>query len=106
MARGLGTRGRFAVAYLLLGAAVGIAVGGAIVLVNRTGPQPRPPWSSWQPTTSSTSSREFEIAQHVARSYKQPTGDQLVASQGRRLAKRKRLRRGRDRQAERSAVAR
>ena len=79
MARGLGTRGRFAVAYLLLGTAVGIAVGGAIVLINRTGPQPAPPWSSWQPTTSSTSSREFEIAQHVGRSYKQPTGDQLVA---------------------------
>ena len=78
MARGLATRGRFAVAYLLLGAAVGIAVGGAIVLVQRTGPQPGPPWSSWQPTTVSTSSREFEIAQHVGRTYKSPTGDQLV----------------------------
>lgn len=78
MARGLGTRGRFAVAYLVLGAVVGVVVGGAIVLVQRSGPQPGPPWSSWQPTTASTSSREFEIAQHVGRSYKLPTGDQLV----------------------------
>jgi hypothetical protein len=66
------------VAYLLLGAAVGVAVGGAIVLVQRSGPQPAPPWSSWQPTTTTVSSREFEIAQHVGRAYKQPTGDQLV----------------------------
>ena len=79
MARGLGTRGRFAVAYLLLGAAVGVAVGGLIVLVQRSGPQPAPPWSSWQPTTASTSSRVFEIAQHVGRSYHLVTGDQLVA---------------------------
>jgi len=43
MARGLGTRGRFAVAYLLLGAAVGVAAGGLIVLVERSGPQPAPP---------------------------------------------------------------
>jgi hypothetical protein len=79
VARGLATRGRFAVAYLLLGAAVGLAVGGAIVLAQRAGPQPGPPWSSWEPTTASTSSREFEIAQHVASGYKLPTGDQLVS---------------------------
>ena len=79
MARGLATRGRFAVAYLLLGAAVGVAVGGAIVLVQRTGPQPALPWSSWQPGASSTDSQVLEIAQHVGNSYKLPTGDQLVA---------------------------
>lgn len=79
MARGLGTRSRFAVAYLVLGAAVGVAVGGAIVLVQRAGPQPAPPWSSWQPGASATDSRVLEIAQHVGSSYKLPTGDQLVA---------------------------
>jgi hypothetical protein len=79
VARGLGTRGRFAVAYLLLGAAVGVALGGLVVLVQRSGPQPAPPWSSWQPTTTSTSSRVFEIAQHVGQLYHLPTGDQLVA---------------------------
>ncbi len=79
MAGGLGTRGRFAVAYLLLGAAVGVAVGGLIVLVQRSGPQPGPPWSSWQPAAGSTDSRVLEIAQHVGSSYKLPSGDPLVA---------------------------
>jgi hypothetical protein len=79
MARGLGTRGRFAVAYLLLGAAAGVAAGGLIVLVQRSGPQPAPAWSSWQPAASATDSRVLEIAQHVASSYRLPSGDQLVA---------------------------
>src|SRR3954452_17966344 len=78
MARGLATRGRFAVPYLVLGAAVGLAVGGAIGLAQREGPQPGPPWSSWEPTSGSTSSREVEIAQHVPSRYKLPTGVQLV----------------------------
>ena len=79
MARGLGTRGRFAVAYLLLGAAVGVAVGGLIVLVQRSGPTAGPPWSSWQPAAGSTDSRVLEIAQHIGSSYRSPTGDPLVA---------------------------
>lgn len=79
MARGLGTRGRFAVAYLLLGAAVGVAVGGLIVLVQRSGPQPGPPWSNWQPAAGSSDSRVLEIAEHVGSSYRLPTGDPLVA---------------------------
>jgi hypothetical protein len=79
MARGLGTRGRFAAAYLVLGAAVGLGVGGLIVLVQRPGPQAGPPWSSWQPVASATDSQVLEIAQHVGRSYKLVSGDQLVA---------------------------
>jgi hypothetical protein len=79
VARSLSTRGRFAVAYLLLGAAVGAGVGGLIVLVQRGSPQPGPPWSSWQPAASATDSQVLEIAQHVGSSYKLPTGDQLVA---------------------------
>lgn len=79
MARGLGTRGRFAVAYLVLGAAVGVGIGSAIVLLQRDGPHPGPPWSSWQPTATATDSQVLEIAQHVGRTYKLQTGDQLVA---------------------------
>lgn len=79
MARGLGTRGRFAVAYLLLGAAVGVSVGGLLVLVQRSGPQAAPPWSSWQPASGPTDSRVLEIAQHVGSSYRLPSGDPLVA---------------------------
>ena len=79
MARGLGTRGRFALAYLALGAAVGVGVGSFIVLLQREGPQPPPPWSSWRPSASATSSRMLEIANHVGIAYRLPSGDQLVA---------------------------
>jgi hypothetical protein len=79
MARGLGTRGRFAVAYLVLGAAVGTAIGTFIVLMQRPGPAPPPAWSSWRPGASSVSARLLEIAQHVGQSYRLPSGDQLTA---------------------------
>lgn len=79
MAGRLGTRGRFAVAYLLLGAAVGAGIGTFIVLVQRPTPPPPPPWSSWQPGSSSTSSQLLEIANHVGQSYRLPSGNQLTA---------------------------
>jgi hypothetical protein len=79
MARSLSTRGRFAVAYLVLGAAVGAALGALIVLVERPGPQPAPPWSAWQPQASQESSRLLEIANHVGNEYRQPNGDPLTA---------------------------
>ncbi|HSC49884.1 MAG TPA: hypothetical protein VLD16_06425 [Gaiellaceae bacterium] len=79
MARSLSTRGRFAVAYLVLGAAVGAALGALIVLVERPGPQPPPPWSAWQPQASSESSRLLEIADHVGQEYRLPSGNQLTA---------------------------
>src|SRR6185437_8991637 len=79
MARSLSTRGRFAVAYLVLGAAVGAALGGLIVLIERPGPQPPPPWSSWQPQASKESSRLLEIANHVGNEYTSPSGDPLTA---------------------------
>jgi hypothetical protein len=79
MARGLSTRGRFAVAYLLLGAAVGAGLGTFIVLVRRPEPPPPPAWSSWRPGASSLSSQLLEIADHVGRAYRLPSGDQLTA---------------------------
>jgi hypothetical protein len=81
MARGLGTRSRFAVAYLVLGAAVGTGIGTFIVLLQRPAPPPPPPWSTWQPGASSDSSRVLEIARHVGQSYRLPSGDQLTAVQ-------------------------
>jgi hypothetical protein len=81
MARGLGTRGRFAAAYLVLGAVVGIGVGSFLVLLQRDPPAPPPPWSSWRPTATDTSGRMTEIATHVGRGYKLPSGNQLVAIQ-------------------------
>jgi hypothetical protein len=81
MARSLSTRGRFAVAYLVLGAAVGAALGALIVVVERPGPQPPPPWSAWQPQASSVNSRLREIASHVGGEYTLPSGDPLAAVQ-------------------------
>jgi hypothetical protein len=83
MARSLSTRSRFAVAYLVLGAAVGVGVGSFLVLVQRDPPPPPPAWSSWQPTAaeSDTTTRMLEIANHVGSSYTLASGNQLVAIQ-------------------------
>jgi hypothetical protein len=78
MARSLSTRGRFAVAYLVLGAAVGAAVGGFIVLVERHGPLPPPTWSSWKPQSATQSARLQEIASHVGREYRLASGNPLA----------------------------
>ena len=99
VARGLSTRGRFAVAYLLLGAAVGVGIGGLIVLVRMPAPQPGPPWSSWQPAASAPNSQVLEIADHVGSSYScRPATS--CRGQGRRARGRERLRRYRARQAD------
>jgi hypothetical protein len=79
MARGLNTRGRFALAYLVLGAVVGTAVGGFIVLLERHGPLPPPEWSSWQPQSTRQDARLLEIADHVGREYTLPSGNPLTA---------------------------
>jgi hypothetical protein len=79
MAGRINTRGRFAIAYLVLGALVGAGLGGLIVLVKRPGPQPPPPWSSWQPQAGSQSTRLAEIADHVGQEYTLPSGDPLTA---------------------------
>jgi hypothetical protein len=78
MARSLSTRGRFAVAYLVLGAAVGAAVGGFIVLLERHGPLPPPTWSTWRPESATQSARLREIASHVGQEYRLPSGNQLA----------------------------
>jgi hypothetical protein len=78
MARALGTRSRFFLAYLALGAAVGSGIGAFIVLLERPGPKPAPQWSSWEPPSSSTVRATQQIASHVGRSYKLPSGHQLA----------------------------
>ena len=79
MARSLGTRGRFAVAYLTLGLLVGAALGAFVVLVQRPGPKPPPAWSSWQPGSSSVGSQLLEIAEHVGNGYHLADGNPLAA---------------------------
>jgi hypothetical protein len=68
---------RFAIAYALLAAVVGVAVGGFIVLVGRaTGPS-GPAWSSWKPSGDNTQ-KVSEIAQYVSSQYQLQRGQKLV----------------------------
>ena len=79
MARALSTRSRFLIAYLLLGAAVGAALGAFTVLVQRPAPPPAPRWSSWQPADSASASSQLgEIAAHVGGGYRLADGNPLV----------------------------
>jgi hypothetical protein len=78
MARSLSTRGRFALAYLVLGAAVGTGIGTFIVMLQRPGPKPPPPWSSWRPGATAVSDRVVQIADHVGSRYRLPSGSQLA----------------------------
>jgi hypothetical protein len=79
MARSLSTRGRFALAYLVLGAAVGTGIGTFIVLLQRPSPGPPPAWSSWRPAAASPRSQVLEIANHVGSQYLLPSGGPLAA---------------------------
>jgi len=76
VARSLGTRYRFTIAYLALGALVGAALGAFVVLAKRPGPQPAPPWSSWKPASTGRT-QLLEIADHVGRGYVLQSGDPL-----------------------------
>lgn len=78
MARSLGHRPRFVIAYLLLGAAVGAGLGAFIVLLQRPGPKPPTPWSAWKPTTASVGATAQEIASHIGVSYRLGDGKQLA----------------------------
>ena len=106
VARGLGTRGRFAVAYLLLGAAVGIAVGGA----DRARQPHRPAARAAVVELAADDLVDLlaRVRDRAARRSLLQAANRRPAGrgQGRRLPKRQRLRRCRDRQAERSALAR
>jgi hypothetical protein len=78
MAGRVSTRSRFAVAYLVLGAALGTTLGTLIVLLQRPSPTPPPPFSSWRPTASEVQERIVQIANHVGRTYRLPSGNQLT----------------------------
>jgi hypothetical protein len=69
---------RFGLAYILLAMIVGVAVGLAIVLYSRPGAGEGVAWSRWEPTAEG-GTRIQEIANHVARRYRLPNRDPLVA---------------------------
>jgi hypothetical protein len=60
---------RFGLAYLLLAAVAGGAVGGTYILVERQKGPPGPAWAAWRPTADG-SAGATQIAQHVARTYR------------------------------------
>jgi hypothetical protein len=70
---------------LVLGALVGIAigsVGAALLLASGRGPEPAGKWSSWHPSSTNVSDGAQQIADHVAPTYRQTDGDQLVGVTG------------------------
>jgi hypothetical protein len=78
-ARRTAYRGRFAVLYAVLAAIAGAAIATTVVLVGRGSPAPAPPWSEWQPV-GSAERRLAQIADHVPRPYRLPSGNQLVSA--------------------------
>jgi hypothetical protein len=80
-ARRTAYRGRFAVLYVVLAAIAGAALATTVILVGRGSPAPAPPWSEWQPE-GSAERRVAQIADHVARPYRLPSGNQLVSAVG------------------------
>jgi len=70
-------RGRFLVAYLVLGVIAGAAIAGAFVLFTETERESTGDWAAWHPVgDKATWGRQ--IADHVARRYRTEDGDQIV----------------------------
>ena len=78
-ARNTGYRFRFGVIYVLLAAVVGAGVGTFIVLASRPGPPDAQPWSTWSPNGSNEASAK-QIADHVSKRYRLPSGNQLAVA--------------------------
>lgn len=78
-ARSAAYRSRFVFVYAGLALVAGIAVGTFFVLAVRPDPKPEPAWSAWRPTGSNTA-QERQIADRVAKRYRQKSGEQLVAA--------------------------
>lgn len=68
---------RFLAIYLLLGVAIGAAAVGIVVAFEAT-TSPSAAWSGWRPSEGGISGAR-QIAEHVAPSYRLPSGRQLVA---------------------------
>ena len=78
-ARSAGYRSRFAFVYGALALVAGVAAGAFVVLLFRPDPPPPQKWSSWQPHGSSTSEVR-QIADQIAKKYRQKNGTELVAA--------------------------
>jgi len=70
-------RGRFLVAYVALGLIGGAAVAGAFVLFTQVERNSGGDWATWHPVGDNATYGQ-QIADHVGRRYRLPSGDQLV----------------------------
>jgi hypothetical protein len=71
-------RFRFVLFYFGLAIVAGSAVGAFVVVLSRPHAKPPPPWSTFVPS-GSDDARVKQIASHVGREYKLPSGERLVA---------------------------
>jgi hypothetical protein len=69
---------RFGLAYAALAILLGAAVGVTIVFLGRDGGAPKVAWSDWKPSSSAFTPQAKEIAEHVGRQYRLPSGRQIV----------------------------
>ena len=77
-ARRVAYRNRFAAFFVVLAVVAGAGVGALLVLVGRGSPEPAPAWSAWEPS-GTADQRVAQIADHVSRGYRLPSGNPLVA---------------------------
>ena len=70
-------RGRFLAAYLVLGVIAGAAIAGAFVLFTETERETYSDWAAWHPVGEKATYGQ-QIADHVARRYRNADGDQIV----------------------------
>ena len=71
---------RFRLVYVALGLVVGAAVAGFVVVALQPGKEPAAAWAGWQPSGEEEAWPQ-QIADHVAGSYRLPSGNQLVTVQ-------------------------
>lgn len=70
---------------LVLGALIGIAIGAvaaSLIVAAGQGPAPDTRWSAWHPRSSAIGDGAQQIADHVAPTYRQADGDQMVGVKG------------------------
>ncbi|HEX6459340.1 MAG TPA: hypothetical protein VF032_10535 [Thermoleophilaceae bacterium] len=72
---------KFRLIYAVLGGMGLAAVAAAVIFVIAGKPPTPPPWSSWKPSAGGDEALS-QIADHVAPTYRLPTGEQLVAVDG------------------------
>jgi hypothetical protein len=69
---------RFGLAYGVLAVLLGVTIGLTIVLLGRDGGGAGRAWSDWKPESSAFTPQAKEIAEHVGRQYRLPSGRQIV----------------------------